>query len=380
MGSAGRERLKTDGPLSRPVAPIRSVLAPLMVVVAMAVAGCLPPPAAPPETTSPTTSPPATTACTPFPQAALDEGAARVNRTNAFSYMLRLVCDYEDEPPTPRYRIPGTEGQTEAAVWLHDTLAAHGWNATYQNFTGADYQAIDDKDGASPYVDNCDSASKDRVPELPFSNVIASRGTGDAVVLLMAHYDSKRFATEDPDPENHDEPVLGANDGASGVGVLLEVARAWALDDAPFETRIFFTDGEDGFEDCHPLAGSVYYADRLDPSELDRIRALLLLDMVGNKTETFMLSHNDQALADRFRSVAEAVGVAQYADARNGDVTDDHSPFMAKDVPSVDVIPSGFVQTDYWHTTHDVPAKLHPDFMGDTGRVVVAFLEDLAAS
>lgn len=379
MGSAGRERLKSRVPLSRRVTRIAKVLAPLMVVVALAMAGCLPPPAPPPETTTPT-GPTAETACSPYPDATIDASAGEPTGANAFAYVLRLVCDYDDDPPAPRYRIPGTEGQTEAAVWLHDTLAAHGWNATYQNFTGADYQAIEDKDGAASWVNSCSAAAKERVPDLPFSNVIASRGSGTDVVLLLAHYDSKRFATEDPDPSKHHDPVLGANDGASGVGVLLEVARTWNLDDLPFETRIFFTDGEDGFEDCHPLAGSVYYADQLDAAERDRVRALLLLDMVGNQTETFMLSGNDDGLADRFRAVADELGVAQYAEAGSGGVTDDHSPFMAKGVPSVDVIPSGFSQTDYWHTTHDLPAKLHPDFLGDTARVVVAFLEDLAAS
>lgn len=377
MGSTGREPLKSRVRL-RSLVTFRNGPIPLLaVVVSLLLAGCLPPPAAPPGSTSPSPTPHEENACTPFPETPIEAGTG-VTGQNAFSYVLRLVCNYEEEPPTPRYRIPGTVGQTEAAVWLHDTLASHGWQASYQNFTGAEYAAIEDKNGAEFYFESsqyCNETDRQRLDTLPFSNVVASRGSGDEVVVLMAHYDSKRFATDDPVPAKRDEPVLGANDGASGVGVLLEVARAWELDDLPFETRIFFTDGEDGFEDCHPLAGSVYYVDRLSQEERDRIRGVLLLDMVGNQTERFNL-HGDSTLRAAWHAAAAEERVEQYESGNtdNQGVVDDHSPFLEKGIAALDVIPSAFSVTDYWHTTHDVPAKLHPEFLGETGRVVNEFL------
>jgi hypothetical protein len=105
--------------------------------------------------------------------------------------------------------------------------------------------------------------------------------------------------------------------------------------------------------------------------------------MVGNATEPFMATGNDESLRQLLKDVATDLGVQPLAQAHSvgpGGVTDDHSPFMARAIPSVDVIPAGFSSTDYWHTTHDVPSKLDADFMGDVGRVTIGFVQAVSAA
>jgi hypothetical protein len=346
---------------------------PLLVALAMlavALAGCLPPPAPPPEDLNP----PKDNACTPYTRPPAATGAS-LSGQNAFGFMLRLVCDFSAKDPKPLYRIPGTAGQTKASLYLHSTLSSFGWNTTWQNFTGADYQQMD-KLGAGAWANACGKEAKERLPHLPFSNVVAMRGgTSNSILLLIAHYDSKRTASQDRDPARTTDPVLGANDGASGVGVLLELARVWSTKTLPFEIRILFTDGEDGFEDCHPLAGAVAYANALTQSERSRFEGVLLLDMVGNASSPFMLHGNTETMPQKFKLAAQAEGVEPLAKATvGGSVVDDHTPFMSLGLPAMDVIPSDYYRTDYWHTTHDVPSKLSASFMGDVARTVDRFV------
>jgi Zn-dependent M28 family amino/carboxypeptidase len=265
---------------------------------------------------------------------------------------------------------------------LHATLAGHGWDASFENFTGAEYAAVEDKDGASTYFNNeqwCSQTERDRLVDLPFANVVATRpGPGDARVVLMAHYDSKLHANQDEDRANQTEPVLGANDGASGVGVLLEVARVLGARDAPVTVTILLTDGEDGFDDCHPLAGSVWHVDAMTVEQRGEIAAVLLLDMVGNPDDAFTLAGNAPTLQDRVAAAAEEVGLDAVAQAERAGqfwVTDDHSPFMAKDIPAVDVIPTAFAGTHYWHTTQDTPDLLSAEMMGQVAQMTLLFVD-----
>jgi hypothetical protein len=170
--------------------------------------------------------------------------------------------------------VPGTIEHTAGATYLVAALQEAGFAARQQNFSGETYEALmqsKQNSAAYPYFSNsfyCDVPERARLRTLDFSNIVATGGNVGAsnLFLFMAHWDSKRFA------EGSKEPVLGANDGAAGVGVLLELARVVAKRDTSWEIRILFTDGEDGFEDCHPLAGSMYYADRMSTAERERLR------------------------------------------------------------------------------------------------------------
>ena len=113
-------------------------------------------------------------------------------------------------------------------------------------------------------------------------NIISSFGDGNAQVLLCAHWDSRPKADQDKEPGNQEKPILGANDGASGVAVLLEIARIFSSNPPPFPVDIVFFDAEDMGHSSHGnlfLQGSSFFAK--NQSFNSKPRAAILLAMIG---------------------------------------------------------------------------------------------------
>lgn len=299
----------------------------------------------------------------------------------AYSFVAGLVTD---EAGQPRFRVPGTPGHADAAAWLRDTMNVPGWTTRWQNFTGADYIPLD-KGDAAPYYDHaayCSSDERARLASLSFHNLWSVHdGPGDRLVLLGAHWESKRFANQDPNPTLRDAPVLGANDGASGVGLLLQFMRHVSQRnlDLGFDVGVVFFDGEDGFEDCHPLAGSIYFVDQLEPGEVDRF---ILLDMVGSPDARFVMENHstacDPALMQLLHDQAPGVGLADNFPGLRRSVLDDHIPFVAAGIPAVDVIDYGRSGTGFppqWHTTQDTLDHIDAGMLGRVGDLVLRVLQ-----
>ena len=304
----------------------------------------------------------------------------------AYAFVAGLVTDAQGQP---RFRVPGTDGHAQGAAWLWDAMHVDGWSPRWQNFTGADYIGLD-KGSAGAYYDSagCTSEEKARLAGLAFHNLWAVHDEPgvDRLVLLGAHWESKRFANQDRDPALQDEPVLGANDGASGVGLLLQLMRHVAEHDValPFDLGVAFFDGEDGFEDCHPLAGSLVFVDRLAPGEVDRF---LLLDMVGSPDARFIREGASQEcdphVVDLLHQHAPAAGLAANFPGTRKSVSDDHIPFIEAGIPAVDLIDFGRTDTRFgfppeWHTTHDTLAAIDAGMLGRVGDLVLAVLTDPA--
>jgi Zn-dependent M28 family amino/carboxypeptidase len=203
--------------------------------------------------------------------------------------------------------------------------------------------------------------------DTPVRNVIGSVGEGP-VIVVGAHYDTRRSADE----EDPDVPVMGANDGASGVAVLLELART--LDRERLQNRVWlaFFDAEDngrldGWEWC---VGSSYMAAHLKVTP----EAVVVVDMVGDADQQLFLERNsDEALQAQLWGIAASLGysvtfVSEYRWA----MYDDHVPFAQRGIPAVDVIDFDY---PYWHTTQDTPDKVSPDSLERVGRVVEVWLE-----
>jgi Zn-dependent M28 family amino/carboxypeptidase len=326
-----------------------------VLILALLLAGCGSEPGGPSNTSSSTA-----------PDAGFDGVAA-------LSFAADLVTAADG---SPAFRVPGTPAHREAAERLHDAMQVSGWAFAWQNLTGAEYLALD-KGEASFYADSasyCSPAEREHVADLTFSNLVATRtGPGDRTFALGAHWESKRNATQD-DPS---QPVLGANDGASGVGVLLQLMRELAGVDLPYTVQIVFFDGEDGFEDCHPLAGSLGFVDQLDDGAVDR---MLLLDMVGDPNARFIReSHSvacDPNLVDLLHARAAAHGLAENFPGTTRNVQDDHVPFTEAGIPAVDLIDFGRGFPPYWHTTHDTLENLDSGMLGRVGGLVLDVMQD----
>jgi Zn-dependent M28 family amino/carboxypeptidase len=145
--------------------------------------------------------------------------------------------------------------------------------------------------------------------------------------------------------------------------------------------EVVLFDGEDGFEDCHPLAGSLWYVGELGQADMEGMR-MLLLDMVGDPDARFLREGHghdcDPGLEDLLFAKAERNGLADnFVDATTT-VLDDHVAFTQKGIPAVDLIDYGRGFPPYWHTTHDTMENLDAGMLGRVGALVLDVMQDPA--
>ncbi|MGQ0535476.1 MAG: M28 family peptidase [Methanobacteriota archaeon] len=261
---------------------------------------------------------------------------------------------------TERYRIPGSAGNAEVRGVIDARMTALGWNVTRQPFSGT-------------------------ILGRPFEmeNVVAERPGGtDRLLILGAHFDSRPWADQDPDPALAKEPVLGANDAASGVAVLLELARSLGNASLNLTLRFVFFDGEDvgspGFG--HEwIQGSRHYARLLSTEEIDRATGYVNLDMVGDRNLSLLRESRSatgihRPLQDAIWLVAKTRGHEAFQDEVAGVILDDHVPFADRGIRAVDVIhldTDGAPFPEPWHTAHDDPAHMSPDSLFAVGDTVL---------
>ncbi|MCG3119472.1 MAG: hypothetical protein ALAOOOJD_01881 [bacterium] len=193
-------------------------------------------------------------------------------------------------------------------------------------------------------------------------------------ILLCAHWDSRPWADEDADTSKQRQPILGANDGASGVAVLLEVAKTLKSTPPPVGVDIIFFDGEDagisGQNDTY-LAGSRYFARNKDV----RFNPMMgiLLDMVGDADlqiykEEYSVNYAS-SVVDRVWGLAARLGVTEFIPRTEHAVIDDHVPLLNAGIPVIDVIDFDY---DHWHKSSDTPDKCSAASLEKVGRVVLA--------
>ncbi|HYM81421.1 MAG TPA: M28 family peptidase, partial [Candidatus Limnocylindria bacterium] len=206
---------------------------------------------------------------------------------------------------------------------------------------------------------------------LTLTNVIARFGpNAGRRIALCAHYDTRAWSDQDPDSARRNDPVPGANDGGSGVAVLLEVAELMALRPPPLGVDLVFFDGEDqgratvAEEFC---LGSRGYAARLGP---DRPAAAFVFDLVGDRDLNI---HPELYSSERAPSlVAQVLEAARATSATHFDPTpkhrtyDDHIPLLEAGLPAADVIDFDYAA---WHTHRDLPDQVSPESLAETSRV-----------
>ncbi|MBC8320413.1 MAG: M28 family peptidase [Bacteroidetes bacterium] len=248
-------------------------------------------------------------------------------------------------------RVPGSEAHNQCASWLAGKLTSYGAKITVQNFKTRTYDGVT-RNG---------------------KNIIASfNHKTEKRILLMAHWDSRPFADHDENLEMHNTPIDGANDGASGVGVLLEMARQFQQTPPKVGVDIIFFDLEDWgpphemqitYDEENWGLGSQYWSK--NPHKYAYSAAFgILLDMVGAKNAEFRREyHSDREarfVVDLVWNTAADMGYRNvFIDEPGGAITDDHY-FVNKyaKIPSIDIIhldPNSKNQSffDHWHTIND---------------------------
>lgn len=230
---------------------------------------------------------------------------------------------------------------------------------------------------------------------LPCRNIIAAyKPEAEKRVLLCAHWDCRPWCDADPDEANHKKPVMGANDGASGVAVMLEVARllkdlqpAYGIDFICFDMEDYGAPywGEesapqDGSDWC---LGSQYWAQNPHVAGY-RAEYGILLDMVGGKDarfcrEGYSLQYASH-IVSKVWSAAETAGANKYFLREDGTwALDDHLPInQYMGIPTIDIIPfldgpeGGFSAT--WHTVNDTPENISREVLGAVGQTLIQVL------
>lgn len=204
---------------------------------------------------------------------------------------------------------------------------------------------------------------------------------GGAPILIGAHFDTRPFADEDPDPANRSEPILGANDGGSGTAILLGLAQYLNQHPVTRPVHLVFFDGEDfGAKGSGlNLLGSTYYAQQLAKKERAKWPYwVLVIDMVGDKDlQIFKETHSlkgSSSFLDKIYSVAKDQGVKSLKEETKYTIFDDHYPFHQMGIPSTVLIDFDY---PHWHTLADTLDKCSIESMISIFSVVVKTIEDL---
>ncbi len=204
--------------------------------------------------------------------------------------------------------------------------------------------------------------------------------TGGPPVLIGAHYDTRPFADQEPNPEASIRPIQGANDGGSGTAVLLGLARYLKDQPVHLPVRLIFFDGEDfGTTGSGEMfTGSNYHANQLkllDPKTWPQ--AVLIVDMVGDRDlQIYKESYSVQSgpkLLDRIYSVAQRQNILQFKAEKKYSVLDDHVPFSLLGIPSVVLIDFDY---PYWHKLSDTLDKCSPESLLAVFSVLAGVLEE----
>lgn len=270
----------------------------------------------------------------------------RFEGDSAFVY-LEQQCDIG-----PRY--PGSPGHRALRRYIVNRLERYGANVSLQPFeavltTGDTLRLVN-------IIGNYNREAKRRI-------------------LLGAHYDTRPRAERDPDPSKRHMPIPGANDGASGVAVLLECARLFDAVRPPIGVDLVFFDGEDYGEEGVPadyILGSAHFADNLKGY---RPSAVIIVDMVGErnaeiKVEIYSATYSALLVDDLF-TIAEQLGIDAFERTKGYPIIDDHLPFIRAGIPAVVLIDFDY---PYWHTLEDTPDKCSPESLGAVGMVLLEYI------
>ena len=261
----------------------------------------------------------------------------------ALAHVERLV----DFGPRP----PGSDAIEKSRDYIENQLRLSGWQITRQTFT--------------------DDTPRGKVH---FVNLIARfPGQGNAApsFLLCSHYDTKTFDTI---------RFVGANDGGSSTGLLLELGRVLGRHgNLAARIELVFFDGEEAYDhysENDGLYGSRYFAQQLQASVAKQFRGGILFDMVGQRSLKITLPMDSPAeMARDIFASAEALKLRSYFTYLDREMIDDHTPLNALGVPTIDLIDFSFA---WWHTADDTIDKLSAQSLQIVGSVAAYYLSEFA--
>jgi glutaminyl-peptide cyclotransferase len=264
---------------------------------------------------------------------------------NAFE-MLKRQCEFGPRPP-------GTEAARKTRAFLIAQLRQYADQVETQDFTYRD----------RVYTNR----------EINLSNIVGIfHPEAKRRVLLCAHWDTRPVADMEMDAQKRRQPILGANDGASGVAVLLELARLFKQQKPEVGVVMVFLDGED-YGDWDRMEGVLLGAKHFARNmKKYRLEYGILLDMIGDRNLQVYREVNSERYAphvnDRVFRIARELGLEKNViDQLKTEVIDDHIPINEAGLPTINLIDFDYA---YWHTLEDTVDKCSPQSLAIIGSLV----------
>ena len=282
-----------------------------------------------------------------------NNGVPNFDKANAFLYLVEQ-CEFGP-------RNPGSNGYKQCLDYLQKTLSEFADTVFLQPFVLDDL--VDEK-------------------SYDLTNIIARFKVDEPEQLLIgAHWDTRPWADEDPVPEKRNDPIIGANDGASGVAVILELARILNASPPPIGITLVLFDGEDMGRSGTPKSyaqGSLAFAKDLPIEKPDEA---IILDMIGDAElhipiERYSYQQNRQ-LVKKLWGLAKVLSLDAFESRIEYSIYDDHVPLWTEaKIPAVDIIDFNYPNsyTNYWHTTQDLPEHCSAESLGQVGTLLVHYI------
>jgi len=238
-------------------------------------------------------------------------------------------------------RFPTSSSHQKEIEWIKNILVSNKWDVEDQSFKYKDTQ---------------------------ITNILATKGDGKPTLLLSTHYDTREFSDQESDSSLRLLPVPGANDGASGVAVILELARI--LPDK--NIQLVFFDAEDqgeisGWDWC---IGSTYFATNLKyiPEKV------IILDMIADKDlQIYQEAFSDRSISSEIWGIGQELGYPNiFINEVKYALIDDHKPFIDSGIPAVLIIDFDY---PFWHTSHDGTESISIDSLKIIGSVILEWIK-----
>lgn len=244
-------------------------------------------------------------------------------------------------------RVPGSEAHSQVVDWITSELAAEGWQTSVQESIMMGHT---------------------------IRNIVARRPASQdgnlPWIIVGAHYDSRLIADQDSEPAKRSQPVPGANDGASGVAVLMELGRVLPRDLQKNVWLVFFDAEDNGnIPGWDWILGSRAFVEELE----GKPDAAVIVDMIGDADLNINIERNsNSALSlEIWKQAADLGYSAEFIPVPKYNMIDDHTPFLQAGIPAVDLIDFDY---PFWHTTEDTADKVSARSLRIVGQTLATWL------
>ena len=277
----------------------------------------------------------------------------KFDSNKAFTYLVKQ-CEFGP-------RNPGSSGHLEFSNYLEAFLSELEGNLIVQEFIYTEPITNMERNGKN--------------------FIIQFNENAEYRLLLGAHWDTRSLSDQDEEVENQSLPVLGANDGASGTSVLMELATIISEKNLEIGIDIVFFDAEDGGFSGQPetfALGSRFFAENLP---IVKPNFAIIVDMVGDKNLSIPIERISYNIAPEkvkeIWNLAEELSLPAFKKTIDLEIYDDHVPLWeVAAIPAIDIIDFQYPNMFYnhWHTQQDTPENCSPQSLGQVGNLLVNYI------